>query len=80
MPASVTARLASPRTTSAEPPAAGETTRTRVIVRNWATMACHWSIEVTRCSGGCTIATHAYPPAVACAERARDCFAGSSWM
>ncbi len=71
MPISEIERLASPRTTSAEPVAAGDTTRT-----------CHWSIDLRRCNGACTVAPSRVPgraPDGGPSARATS-FGGSSWM
>ena len=55
------ARLALPRTASAEPPTTGETMLTSGMSRTVVSKDCHWSIDLSLCKGGCTMAAATSP-------------------
>ena len=67
-----------PRTASAEPDTTGATTRTPGIARICPATACHWSMDLSRCSGGCTVAASRAGSAPRSGRVTST--GGSSWM
>ncbi len=61
MPAIEIARLASPRTASAEPDMVGDTAVTSGMVLSWSRIFGHWSMERMRWLGRWTIASSNSP-------------------
>ena len=61
MPITVIDCVASPRTTKAGPVAVGDTATTSLRCCIWSRSFCHWSTELMRCEGICTVATTACP-------------------
>lgn len=82
MPTTATALLALPRTTRAEPPATGDTSRTPGIARTCRATACHWSIDCSVCGGICTVAPSTSPGRASVPWRSGRATwrGGSSWM
>ena len=76
------ARLASPRTTKADPLAAGETTLTSGKALMSAATLCHWSMLLKRCRGDCTMLSSkvGLPEWPRLGNARATSLGGSSWM
>ena len=78
MPTMLTARVAAPRTASADPAATGETATMAGSSCRTRRSACHWSIDRTRCNGIWTIAS-SKPGRKGLATSSRGCSVMWAW-